>query len=104
MKWPAVQRHALAEGTQLTAVGQLECAPPPWEPFALAPLTFTHVALALGLMVVFFERAQIRRACVLGSAYATVMVWYAFRRLSAGSRRRAQAKLPCKQRFNASAE
>lgn len=83
--WPAVR------GPQPSG-SQLQCATEQWEPLALAPVSLTHIALVLGFMIIFFERAQIRKACILFTAWCGFMAWFAFRRATAGMRQRAQAK------------
>jgi hypothetical protein len=77
-----------------------ECTSPlVYEPFSLAPLTLTHVCVALALIIVVSERAQLRRAAILGSTYATIMVWYALRRLTTMGRRRVAIKAAQKERY-----
>mmetsp|Transcript_13126 Transcript_13126/g.34205 ORF Transcript_13126/g.34205 Transcript_13126/m.34205 type:complete len:99 (-) Transcript_13126:281-577(-) len=53
----------------------------PWHPLGLAPLTLTHILIALALIFVYAERAAIRRAFVLFSAWAAMMTWYMGRRV-----------------------
>jgi hypothetical protein len=69
---------------------ELSC--PPYDPYGIAPLTLTHIALVLALVVLISERAQIRRALVLFSTWAVIYAWYAYRRLSRWRRGRAQPK------------
>lgn len=97
MKWPVVAHEPLPQDS-------IQCAPEQWQQAASAPLSLTHLALMfLGLMFFYCERATIRKAFILGTAYATVMTWYAVRRVTAGSRRRAQARLVSKPPFNPAA-
>lgn len=104
MKWPA-QWPMLAHHTGALNAGALtetmpECIPPlVYEPFSLAPLTLTHVGVAVLLIVLVSERAQIRRAAILGSTFATIMTWYAFRRLTTTGRRYAALKVAQKERL-----
>ena len=104
MRWPA-QWPTMAHSTGALRAGALpepmpECLPPlVYEPFSLAPLTLTHVAVAVILIFLVSERAQLRRAAVLGSTYATIMVWYAFRRLTMTGRRYTALKVAHKERL-----
>lgn len=104
MKWPA-QWPTLAHTSRALTVGALpermpECLPPlVYEPFSLAPLTLTHVGVAVLLIILVSERVQLRRAAILASTYATIMAWYAFRRLTVTVRRQAVLKVAHKERL-----
>ncbi|KAJ1639194.1 hypothetical protein T492DRAFT_938105 [Pavlovales sp. CCMP2436] len=74
-------------------LGGLACVSDEW---SIAPVTLTHLALVLGVMFVYCERAQLRKACIVGSAYSFIMLWFVYRRLTAGFRRRSQVATAAK--------